>query len=263
MDTTTNDQARMVADTTGSDFTLPSYDIPPEDFELAERLSQFDPLATPSPVKLTGGGAFNAPERFTLAILPPDKQGPIAAQLAQVPANVRADREHELVVEALKKNSVDLRIKAGPGAGATPVERERFQLAREIFDLENEELAIAVELAKVEKSVPVFDEVTGAPIIDPNTGQQQMQLVNLIQGDRRKAMEARVAEIRRHIGLLDGPEGDRRLQRALKASVEAEKARQQELAEEQDARRMADEINRDQRVKAKAEVYAKHRRNTL
>ncbi len=263
MDTTTNDQARMVADTTGSDFTLPSYDIAPEDFELAERLSQFDPLATPSPVKLTGGGAFKAPERFTLSILPPDKQGPIAAQLAQVPAYVRAEREHELVVEALKRNSIELRVKSGPGSGATPVERERFLLAREVYDLESEETRLLTQLAEVDRWVPVFDTETGAPVIDPKTGQQQVKAVEVIQGDRRKAMEARVAEIRRHIGLLDGPEGDRRLQRALKASVEAEKARQQQLAEEQDARRMADEINRDQRVKAKAEVYAKHRRNTL
>jgi hypothetical protein len=34
------------------------------------------------------------------------------------------------------------------------------------------------------------------------------------------------------------------------------------LAEEQEARRMADEINREARIKAKAETYAKNRRNT-
>ncbi len=77
----------LVADTTGSDFTVASYDIAPEDQDRAEQLLNFDPLSAPSPVRLTGGGAFNAPERFTLAILPPEKQAPIAAELASVPQN--------------------------------------------------------------------------------------------------------------------------------------------------------------------------------
>ncbi|WP_416832993.1 MAG: hypothetical protein ACMUJI_07820 [Erythrobacter sp.] len=257
------DRARLVADTTGSEFEPTSYDIAPKDMPLAERLASFDPLATPSPVKLTGGGAFKAPERFTVEILPPDRRAKIEQELAQVPGSQRAQREHELVTEALKQNSVELRIKAGPGEGATPVERERFLLAREVYELENEELAILAELAKVEKAVPVFNEITGEPVIDPKTGQQQMKLIDLIQGDRRKAMEARAAEIRRQIDLLNGFEGDRRLQRALKVTVEAEKARQQQLAEEQEARRRADEIIRNERIEAKAEAYAKNRRNTL
>lgn len=262
MDNTTPDRAHLVVDTTGSEFEPTSYDIAPEDLELAERLAQFDPLAVPSPVKLTGGGAFKAPERFTMSILPPDKRDGIASKLAQVPADLRSQREHELVLEALKQNSVHIRVKAGPGEGATPVERERFLIAREVYDLEKEEARIYAQLAEVERWVPVFDE-NGEQVIDPKTGQQKVQAVELVQGDRRKAMEARAAEIRRQIALLDGFEGDRRLQRALKATVEAEKARQQQLAEEQEARRMADQINRDERIKAKAEVYAKHRRHTL
>lgn len=84
MDTTTNDRARLVADFTGSDFEPTSYDIAPEDFELAERLAQFDPLATPSPVQLTGAGSFKAPERFTVGILPPDRRAKVEQELAQV-----------------------------------------------------------------------------------------------------------------------------------------------------------------------------------
>lgn len=262
MDNSTNPD-RLVAETSGSDFTLPSHAIDPEDRELAEALANFDPLAVASPVTLTGGGSFKAPERFTLSILPAEKQTPIAAQLAGVPAHLRAQREHELVTEALKQNSIELRIKAGPGAGATPVDRERLLLAREIYDLENEEAAILTQLAEVEKWVPVYDEITGRPVLDPKTGQQQLTAVDRVQGDRRKGMEARVAEIRHQIALKHGIEGDRRLERALKDSVEAEKARRQELAEEQEARRMAEQINRDERVKAKAEAYAKNRRHSL
>jgi hypothetical protein len=258
-----NDPGRLTADTTGSSFTLPTHAIAPEDQERANRLASFHPLATPSPVTLTGSGSFKAPERFTLSILPPEKQAPIAAQLAQLPLGQREAREHELVTEALKQNSIELRIKAGPGPGATPVERERFLLAREVYDLERAEEAVLMQLGEVEKWVPVYDEITGKPVIDSKTGQQQLVAVQRIQGDRRKAMEARAAEIRHQIALKEGIEGDRRLQRALNLTVEAEKAREEALAIDQEARRLSEEINREVRVKALAEAYAKNRRNSL
>lgn len=258
MEDTNPDRTRLVADPTGSDFTPPSYEIAPDDMELASRFASFDPLATPSPVQLTGGGAFKAPERFSLSILPPDKQAPIAAELARLPANARAEREHELVMEALKQNSIELRIKAGPGEGATPFERERFQIAREIHELETEELSIYAQLAEVEKWVPVFSE-TGEPVIDPKTGQQQVQAVQTIHGDRRKAMEARAKELAYRIDLLKGPEGDRREQRALKATVEAEKQRQQQLAEREEVKRLADELAREKRIRQQAEALARHK----
>lgn len=263
MEDSNNDRARLVADTTGSDFNPTSYAIDPEDHELAARFANVDPLATPSPVKLTGGGAFKAPERFSLSILPPDKQAPIAAELARVPADQRAQREHELVTEALKQNSVELRIKAGPGEGATPFERERFQIAREIHELETEELSIYAQLAEVEKWVPVFNEITGEAVIDPKTGQQQVQAVEIIQGDRRKAMEARAKELAHRVELLKGIEGDLREQRALKATVEAEKHRQQQLAEREEVKRLADELAREKRLRVQAEALARHKGTEL
>ncbi len=266
MEDNTNDRARLVADTTGSDFTLPSYDIAPEDQARAqELLAAFnaDPLATPSPVKLTGGGAFKAPERFTLSILPPDKQGPIAAQLAQVPANVRADREHELVVEALKRNSTALRIKAGPGEGATPLEREQFAVAHDIDTLETEELAIRAELAEADRWVPVYDEITGQPVIDPATGQQMVRRIDRVQGDRRKALEARAEELAYRANLLRGIEGDRRIQKALAQTIALEKQQRQQLADRAEVERMADEIAREKRIREQAETLAKFKGNTL
>lgn len=266
MDNTTNDHARLVADTTGSDFTMQSDDIAPEDQARAqELLSAFnaDPLATPSPVRLTGGGAFKAPERFSLSILPPEKQGPIAAQLARVPANVRAEREHELVVEALKQNSTELRIRAGTGEGATPLEREQFSVARDIAELEAEELAIRTQLAEVEKWVPVYDEATGAPVIDPRTGQPQVKAVEIIQGDRRKALEARAKELAYRADLLRGPEGDRRIQRALAQTIELEKQQRQQLAEREEVKRRAEEISRQKRIDKQAEALSRFKDNAL
>lgn len=255
-------RTRLSVDPTGSDFTVPSHDIAPEDQARAQSLlSAFnaDPLATPSPAKLTGGGAFKAPERFSLSILPPDRQGPIAAQLVQVPAHQRADREHELVVEALRQNSLELRIKAGPGEGATPLEREQFAVARDINDLEAEEIEIQRQLAEVEKWVPVYDDVTGEPVIDPRTGQQQVKAVEIIQGDRRKALEARAKELAYRAGLLRGIEGDRRIQKALAQTLELEKQQRQQLAEREEIERRAEEIAREKRINQQAEARAKFR----
>jgi hypothetical protein len=266
MDNTTNDHARLVADTTGSDFTVPSYNVAPEDEPRAqELLSAFnsDPLATPSPVKLTGGGAFKAPERFTLAILPPDKQAALASQLAQVPADLRAEREHELVLAALQKNSLELRIKAGPGEGATPLEREQFGLAREIHELETEELEIQRQLAEVEKAVPVYNEITGEPVIDPLTGKQMTKLVDRIQGDRRKALEARAKELAYRVSLLQGVEGDRRIDRALAETIAREKQQRQQLADRGEVERMAEEIAREKRIRKQAEARARFKDNAL
>lgn len=257
---------RLALDTSGSDFTVPSYNVAPEDEPRAqELLSAFnsDPLATPSPVKLTGGGAFKTPERFTLAILPPEKQAALASQLAQVPADQRAEREHELVLAALQKNSLELRIKAGPGAGATPLEREQFGLAREIHELETEELEIQRQLAEVEKAVPVYNETTGEPVIDPLTGKQMTKLVDRIQGDRRKALEARVKELAYRADLLRGPEGDRRIQRALAQTIELEKQQRQQLADRAEVERRAEEISRQKRIDKQAEALARFKDNAL
>lgn len=263
MDNHSRNQNPLVADTTGSDFTVASYEIAPEDRDRAEQLLNFDPLSTPSPVRLTGGGAFNAPERFTLGILPPAKRGPIEAQLASVAMSDRAQREHELVTAALKQNSVELRIKAGPGEGATELDRAQFSVARDIHELETKELAIQAELAEVEKWVPVFNEVTGEPVIDPSTGQQQLVAVERVQGARRKALEAEAQELAYRADLLRGIEGDRRIQKALQATIEAEKQREQQLAEREEIKRLADELAREKRVREQAELLAKHKGTQL
>lgn len=262
MDNST-DRASLVADTTGSDFTVTEYTIAPEDMARAEELLNFDPLAVPSPVKLTGGGRFNAPERFTVSILPPDKQASINAELARLPAAVRADREHELVTEALRQNSINLRIKAGAGEGASELDRVQLEVAREIHELEQKEFNIQLQLAEVDRWVPVFNEITGEPVIDPKTGQQQVQAIEAIQGERRRAMEAEAQSLAYRAGLLRGIEGDRRIQKALQSTLAAEKRTQQQLADRAEIERLAVEIEREQRIRAQAELLAKRKATEL
>lgn len=263
MDNPNNDHTRLIADTTGSDFTISDYTIAPEDMARAEELLNFDPLAVPSPVKLTGGGAFKAPERFTVSILPPEKQAPIAAELARLPAAVRAEREHELVTEALKQNSINLRIKAGAGEGASELDRAQLDVAREILDLEAQEFNIQLQLAEVDGWVPVLNEITGEPVIDPKTGQPQVRAIEAIQGDRRKAMEAEAKTLAYRAELLRGIEGDRRIQKALQSTIAAEKRTQQQLADRAEIERLSVEIEREQRIRAQAEILAKRKATEL
>lgn len=263
MDNPNTDHTRLIADTTGSDFTVPDYAISPEDMPRAEELLNRDPLAVPSPVKLTGSGAFKTPERLTVSILPPEKQAPIAAELARLPADSRAQREHELVTEVLRQNSIELRIKAGPGEGATELDRVQLDVARAIYELEAQEFNIQLQLAEVDKWVPVVNEITGEPVIDPKTGQQQLAEVHAIQGDRRRAMEAEAKNLAYRAGLLRGVEGDRRIQKALQSTIAAEKRTQQQLDDRAEIERLSVEIAREQRIRAQAEILAKRKATEL
>lgn len=255
-----NDHARLVPDTTGSDFTLNDYAIPPEHQARAQELmDQFNanPIAAPSPVRLTGSGSFKEPERFTAGMLPPDKRTAVEQELAKVPLSIRADREHELVAEALQANSMALRIKAGLGEGSTEFEREQYAVAREIHELEQREIELRLQLAEVEKFVPVYDEISGKPVFDPQTGQQKLTPVEAVRGERRRGFENAIAELVHRIELLRGIEGDRRIQKALRNTVLAEARQKQQLADRAEIERRAEELAREKRLNQQAELLAR------
>ncbi len=252
---------KLTVDPTGSDFNPTTYALAPEDAARGEEiLAKFnaDPLATPSPVEATEGVKFRVPERFSASILPPDKREAVEKQLAAVPPNLRADREHQLVAEALKESSKELRIKVGVGSGATPLEREQFAVAGDIHRLEKEADAIQDELNEIERWQAVYDEA-GKPVIDPDTGQQKMEAVLRVSGERRAGMENRWRELVHRLGLLNSIEGDRRIERALKATIEAEKQRNAQLADRAEAAKRADEILREERIQQQAEALARMR----
>jgi hypothetical protein len=252
-------------DPTGSDFTPTSYELPAEDKARGEQLlAEFNanPLAAPSPVEASESIKFRAPETLTAAILPPEKRAEVERKLGNVSGSLRAEREDQLVREALIENSKAVRVRAGVGEGASPLQREQFALAGDIDRHEREYLDIQSQLAEVEKWVPVFDD-TGKPVIDPDTGQQQVKAIEKIKGDRRGGMEARAQELLYRIGLLNGVEGDRRIQRALAATIEAEKANAQQLAERKEAKQMAEDMAREERVRRNAESIARMKGSKL
>nr|WP_298897660.1 hypothetical protein [uncultured Altererythrobacter sp.] len=259
-----NDNAPRTADTTGSSLSAaPSYDIAPEDHELAESLSNFDPVAdVPSPTTVKGGTHKPITGNLSSSMLPPEARQEIQQKLANVPQNLREKRENELVREHLHQKALEVRIKAGPGEGANAFQKERFHIAAERHQAQSEILRIAKELSQVLRWQPVFTD-QGEPVIDPETGQQKVEAINAVQGERRTGMERRIAELEHKLTLLDGPEGDQRERKALWQAVQDAKSKQAQIDIEHEARAKAEDIVRQEMIDAKAEAYTKGKRNRL
>jgi hypothetical protein len=249
-----------IPDTAGSDFELPSYDLTPDEAEAVAGIEHFDPVDdVPSPVQWEGGD-IKLPERLTVAMLPPRLADPIKAQLAAMPPAEREAKETGLVFAALRQNAYEVRIKGGISPKAEPHHAEALTIAKEIHALEQEAFRIQTELAEVDHWRPVFDE-EGNRVIDPATGQQKVEAVEAVRGPRRAGMQDRLREIEHQVALLNGIEGDRRLAKARKETAQLRLARQRQLAEEAEVQALAEQMARDERIKAKAEARAKRLRD--
>jgi hypothetical protein len=253
----TTPPAPLTPDFTGSSETfekVPSYDIAPEDQELANSIANFDHNNVPSPIEAEGD--FRVPERFTARALPDGLRQEVERQLVGLPAGeARDSKEHELTMQALRKNSLGVRVRLGLGAGANKFQRETFAIQRDVEQLEAEATGILNSLAEV-----VSYEVTGT---DPVTGEQKTKPTYRINGDRRRGMELRHAELTRHLAALDGIEGDRRLKRALFEAVADEKQARAQVSRMTQAREMAAEMLEREEVEKLAKGFAANRRNHL
>ena len=238
-----------------SNFSVPDYGLDPADIDLAREIENFDLIGdTSGPVSLSRGSNFKLPETVPVSTLPPHLADPIKAELAKVGPERRAELEKTLVAQALTQNSMQLRIKMGPGSQADAYQREVFQQANEQQSLTDEAMQIEIELAKVTR----WENVT-----DPVTGKVAPKAIESVTGDRRTRMQERLKEIDYHLGQLRGREGKARLAKALKEAVDQKKAVQQQLAEDAEARELADKMLKEDRVRQRAEAYAKNRRNRL
>ncbi|VWX46631.1 hypothetical protein [Novosphingobium sp. 9U] len=245
--------APLTADTTGSNVTLESYDIAPEDQELADSITNFDPYNTPSPI--SGEGGFKTPERFTARMLPDGMRAEVEQKLVGIPAGEARDRkESELALEAMRKNSLGLRVRLGLGAGANAYQRAAFDLQRDLEKLQGEADGIMTQLGDVTR----WDVVD-----DPDTGGKVNKPVYSVDGPNRRALELRHAEIVRHIGALDGVEGDRRLQRARYQAVQDHKAVQSQLRIMSAAKERAAGKLEEEEIERLASAFASNRRNHL
>jgi hypothetical protein len=246
----TYDNQPLTPNTSESNFTLPDYGLEaPEDNARAHEIANADPVAsTRGPVSLVDGGNIRFPATVPLTALPDRFRTPIEAQLRNLPDHRRAAEEPRLIAEALRQNSLQLRVKAGAGEGANPYQQEVFQLARDRQQLEQEAWRLETELAEVVR----WDNVT-----DPATGKATPVPVEAVQGEARKAKQGRIDEIGRHLKQLEGIEGQRRLQKAMKLTLEAEKAQREQLADNAEADRRARELVREERINKQAQARAR------
>jgi len=223
------------------------FPIDPADAARARELTTFDPVyGTPSPVQVVGD--VRLPKQLKATALPPEARAKVEAELAGVPFERRTEVEGRLVEKYLYQNSFELRAKAGLGEDATPVQRTAFATTRELHDLDMEAYNISAQLGEVAR----WDNV-----VDPATGKVMPLAIERIQGERRKALEARLREIDHHKHQLNTVEGERRHKQAVKETLDAEKRTRQALEERAEAIRRADESAREDRINAAAASRAR------
>lgn len=235
-----------------------SFAIAPEDQHHADAIVAMDPLGDEM-------SPHNIPEGWTvpplrLTMLPPAMQGEIRDKLNGVPDTVRTAKEQELTAAAIQSMRGELRLKAGLGGTATPFHVETLQIAREVGELN-------VEFERIQNDL---HEVVGHYTTrDPHTGEAKAAPVYRIDpgSQRYSAMVARQQDILREIRLLRkddgtyGLNGQKRINEALHSAVMARKELARQAEEEAEVKAMAEQINRDKRIRDAAEKRARLNRN--
>lgn len=243
-----NDTTSMRSVSTESDFSVPDYGLDPELNVIAHEIANFDPVDdTAGPVKMEGGWASMLPTTVPLTSLPPRFADPIKAKLANVSSAERPALEAKLINEALRQNSFEVRVKAGPGEGANAYQIESFAQARDKHELETRAWQLETELAEVVR----WDNV-----VDQTTGQAKPVPVEKVQGHTRQLKVGELAEIQRKLSALE-IEGPNRLKDALKKAAEAEQAKRQQLADHVEVERRAREMVREDRINERAATKAR------
>ena len=230
-----------------SNYTPKSYDIAPEDRDLADSLVDQDPIRDLSgPVSVVG--AVKLPEKITHEMLPSDVRARVDARLADFPEVNRAAAEERVILEEAEQYAYAVRVWGGPGPNANAFQQERFLVEHEIFDAQrklSERLTALQEIVRHDRKV------------DESTGEEYDEPVFRLGGTARSAAEYEASELRQRIALLQGSEGQRRLQRAEWQAVQDAKKLQEEAAIDREARAQAKADVRAARVADRANAYRK------
>lgn len=239
----------------GPNFSLPEYAIAPEDADLAREIEDFDPVAdTAGNATLSNADLSRLPSTFKATSLPPHLRTDVEDKLRDVPAERREERESQLVAETLREIALQSRIASGLSADANAFQREMFEIAGESQRLEREAWDIHAKLSDVSHWEPVYNE---AGTLSGN------KAVEKVQGQPRKQLEARLKEIDRHLADLKGPAGHRRLAKAKFEAVQQVKAQRRQIDELHRAKKLAEDMVSEERVRKLAEGLAKRHRNTF
>ena len=225
----------------------PSYDIAEDDAYIASTIATFDPIyGVSGPTAAIGN--VQLPTSIRAEGLSPAMRDPILAAMAKVPAESRPALEAKMVREALENNSLDLKVKCGPGADATEYQRECFSVVGDIHRLNTERLRLSRDLVEVSHWTTT---------IDPVTGVSTPLAVDKMVGERRKGWEERIRLIDNQVDALQGAEGKLRKDRALYNSVETFKRKQAEVDDHFEIQKRATAMVREERIQTAAETRAR------
>lgn len=248
-------------DTGAADSTVPDHGLG-DDNALAHEISQRDWRDEPRTHNTTRMGWRSSSADITVAALSPEMAAPIQQQLAGLSPEQRAQREPELVMQAVKKASEDARILTGLGAGATPLAKTQVNIAYRERELERRIDGWSKRLHEVSGFRAVTDPETGKPVIDPATGQPKMDPIYAMPDGARAAGNAEMQELVRQLSVLRGPEGERELEQALRETVKLEKERREQKEDLAEVDRRAREIAREKSINARAEARARFLQNS-
>ena len=260
IDATPSNEPQLTAEVTATGTApRPTNIIDPEHQHHADAILAMDPLEVPRPYTIPEGWAANLTLRATA--LPPEMQRVVTAKVAALGTltpEQRTAKEAEFTADVIRSQRARLIVKGGVGADATPYHRERASIAREVSDLLRQYDALQADLEHIVR----YDTET-----DPITGEPKPVPVYAVIGQRAKAYVEQQHDLERRIRLLvaddgtDGIEGRWRVQEALAESVKARVELERQLWEDAEAKRLAETINREDRIKKRAESLARLNRN--
>jgi hypothetical protein len=237
-----------------SNYTPKSYDIAPEDAAMAHSIVTTDPLTLPSASKMSD--TIKMPDVLPITALPPPLRAAAEADLLGVPPHMRESAERRAVQKVLSDNALRIRARAGFDESVGPYWQEFAAITSEYNSLMDEVARLDIEMAQVERWDTEFDE----------RGNPQPKAVPVLSGLSLRHAQMRQHDLLYKAGLLAkedgslGSEAAGRMQRALHADVELQKAKRDQIEIDQAARKRAEEIVRDERVTKLADAYAKSKR---
>ena len=244
--------------TAASDTWQPTdYSVSSEDQPLADEIRGMDALSLPSSGSIKGAVQFGS---LKASSLPPALQAEVAEEIATYPDHRRDSVEGEAVQTVLNRHRASIRARAGLSADALPYHHEMMEIATDYR-------ALAAEFDRNAQRLDDIHEFTKE--VDPETGEVKSVAQFRLSGRARDMLFVRQDELNHQMRLLMSPEGEhgpeakRRLAAAMQDSIAKLKAQRGELEEHREAQRRADEIAREERINAKAQAFAKGKRNQL
>ena len=159
--------------------------------------------------------------------------------------------ENEAVRQVLYDNAYELNVLSGAGEGASPYQREALNLAREVLEIDKALHDIDVQFLKA---------VGWDNVVNERAGVSTPKQVDNMSPELRKRLANQRDELLYRKGLLTGWEGERRIRKSLRATLDAETAQRRAAEDEAEAERRAAEKVRNERIDERAEALATFKR---